>query len=264
MNISVFFHHVKEASKENNIPVKDIFKELSAMGVKYIDIELKNFAEVNANIEGTGISVASVYSMYDFAKNGGYMQGRLHVNTARALGCKSILIVPGLYSAADEKTKKKENKKMIRRMKRICRYAVRKKIIPTIEDFDNELSPIATASGMKMFLDKIPSLRVSFDTGNFMYSAEDELEAYELLKDKIVHVHCKDRGLDDNGTDYVTSTDGKKLYAVPVGSGVVKLRKILTKIERTNYDGIYSMEFFGAKDYMSFIKESYSFLTSVF
>lgn len=264
MNISVFYHHVKEAAKESRIPIKDILKDISSTGVKYLDIELSHFAEITNIIEGTGMSVASVYSEYDLARKGGYFKGRLHVNTAKALGCKSILIVPGLFTSADKNVREKEQKRMIRRMKRICAYAKKKGIHPTIEDYDNAKSPVSTMAGMKAFLDAIPSLMVSFDTGNFMYSAEDELEAYELFKDRIVHVHCKDRGIEDNGTDYITAVDGKKLYAVPVGSGVIKMRKVLTKVDRTNYDGIYTMEFFGAKNYLDFIKESYSFMTSVF
>lgn len=39
-------------------------------------------------------------------------------------------------------------------------------------------------------------LKFTLDTGNFAYSDEDAVQAYEVLKDYIVHVHCKDRNVD--------------------------------------------------------------------
>lgn len=62
-----------------------------------------------------------------------------------------------------------------------------------IEDFDDRNSPIACVSGMKWFAEQVPGLCFTFDTGNFIIHGEDVFAAWEELKDKVVHVHCKDR-----------------------------------------------------------------------
>ena len=62
-----------------------------------------------------------------------------------------------------------------------------------IEDFDDRNSPIACVSGMKWFAEQVPGLCFTFDTGNFIIHGEDIFAAWEELKDKVVHVHCKDR-----------------------------------------------------------------------
>ena len=66
-------------------------------------------------------------------------------------------------------------------------------ITVVIEDFDDRNSPIACVSGMKWFAEQVPGLCFTFDTGNFIIHGEDIFAAWEELKDKVVHVHCKDR-----------------------------------------------------------------------
>ena len=66
-------------------------------------------------------------------------------------------------------------------------------IAVVIEDFDDRNSPIASVSGMKWFAEQVPGLCFTFDTGNFIIHGEDVFAAWEELKDKVVHVHCKDR-----------------------------------------------------------------------
>ena len=124
-----------------------------------------------------------------------------------------------------------------------------------IEDFDDEKSPIADAEGMLWFLERIPSLRAAFDTGSFMYSARSETEAFKQLQKKIVHIHCKDRSLDEKmGCEFKLTIDGKKLYPSPVGFGCVKMAEIVDALENDGFDGIYTIEHFRANNQAEYIK----------
>ena len=263
MNISVFLHHAKEAARELGIPLSEMLKKAYGFGVSYVDADLDDMEEFLSTGECGGVRVSSIYATYDLAHKDAFLRYHKHINTAKKMGCKSILIVPGLFSSSSSSVKEKELPIMLKRMKKICAYAHKCGIIPTIEDYDNVLSPIATYEGMLTFLNEIPELMVSFDTGNFKYSAEDELVAFEKLKDRIVHVHLKDRGLSDNGTDYTTAVDGAKLYAVPVGYGAIKIPEIIKRLKDMGYNGNYAMEFFGSKDYAKYIEDSASFLKNL-
>ena len=97
-------------------------------------------------------------------------------------------------------------------MREMCVYARSKGIAPTIEDFDDSKSPIATARQMLWFAERIPELKITFDTGNFMFSGEDELTAFGLLKDRIAHVHCKDRTFSKNSGEPKAAADGRIMY----------------------------------------------------
>lgn len=61
-----------------------------------------------------------------------------------------------------------------------------------IEDFDDRNSPIACVSGMKWFAEQVPGLCFTL-TRAILSSMGGYFAAWEKLKDKVVHVHCKDR-----------------------------------------------------------------------
>ena len=46
---------------------------------------------------------------------------------------------------------------------------------------------------MDSFLDVALDLKVTLDTGNFIFSAQDVLTAEQMFLPKIMHVHLKDR-----------------------------------------------------------------------
>ncbi len=59
----------------------------------------------------------------------------------------------------------------------------------SIEDFDGLTAPYCRVSGVAEFLENVPGLKLSFDTGNFVMFHDDELKAFEIFKEKICTVH---------------------------------------------------------------------------
>ena len=51
-------------------------------------------------------------------------------------------------------------------------------------------------------MEQVPGFCWTLDVGNFAYSSENILDAYEVLHTYTAHVHCKDRG-----TENPTSTE---------------------------------------------------------
>ena len=101
-----------------------------------------------------------------------------------------------------------------------------------MEEYDNELSPIATMEGVRRFLDGCPTLSCAFDTGNFRFANQAVGDAYQLLRDRIGHVHLKDRSYTQrNGEGAKTALDGVNLYPAPMGGGDLPLEDILAQPE---------------------------------
>ena len=93
------------------------------------------------------------------------------------------------------------------------------------------------------FMRNVPGLRCTFDMGNFAFGYENVMDAYELLKNYIVHVHCKDRGSE--------------------GSGYIPIGQLVRKLKAAGYRGYLSIEHFGELDQMAGIEQSAHYLKSI-
>ena len=114
-----------------------------------------------------------------------------------------------------------------------------------VESFDNEASLCYGIERLLSLLDQSKNLGVAFDIGNFTFAQEDPIVAYETFKNRVRHVHVKDRAsLDD-------------MTPVPAGTGVSKIQEVLQKMEKMGYDGWYTIEVFGSKQMLSDLETAY-------
>lgn len=259
MKLSVFYHHICEAAQQSGKTVSEILKKVKTFGIDHLEFDiadLKNDETVKL-LSDSGMKISSVYGFYDFANNDDLSGAFYHCDRAAELGSEKIMLIPGFYSSSDKAAVEKEREKMLDAMKVVCEYAHQKRLTPTIEDFDDFMSPISTSERMLNFVENVPYLKVTFDTGNFMYSAESENYAFERLKPYIVHVHCKDRSMTpDERCGMKCAVDGTEMYACPTGDGCIAVAHIVKELAKNGYDGIFTIEHFGAYDQLAFIKKS--------
>ena len=269
MKLAVFYHHIVEAAAQKACEVKEILQKLRAFGITAVEVDLADIlaAEAagkvfDAELREASIGISSIYGFYEFGKKIDEAAWKRHVELAKQLGSERIMIIPGFYSSTEETIQAKEREQMLAAMTQLCRYAASHGIVPTIEDFDDCMSPIATAEQMCWFLERIPELKVAFDTGNFMYSEEEELAAFEQLKTKIVHVHCKDRALVQAvpGEEEKQTIAGRCMYPAAVGSGVIAMEQIVKQLKQSGYEGFYTIEHFGAADQLEYMRASAEWL----
>lgn len=259
MKLSVFFHHICEAAHQSGKTVPEILEIAKSFGIDYLEFDISDLKndETAALLADSGMKISSVYGFYDFVNSDDLSGAIYHCGRAAELGSEKIMLIPGFYSENDKSVMKNEREKMLAAMKKVCEYAHEKGLTPTIEDFDDFLSPISTSERMLDFVNEIPYLKVTFDTGNFMYSAESENYAFERLKPYIVHVHCKDRSMTpDERCEMKCAVDGTEMYACPTGDGCVAVAHIVKELAESGYDGIFTIEHFGAYDQLSFMKKS--------
>ena len=74
----------------------------------------------------------------------------------------------------------------------------------------------------------------AFDTGNYLYCGEDVLPALEHFRDRIGHVHLKDRRAKSDAA------------SVPVGAGIVPVDEVVAKLLESGYDGWFTVEQYGS------------------
>lgn len=259
MKLSVFYHHICEAAQQSGKTVSEVIDIAKSLGINYLEFDIADLKndETAVFLYDSGMKISSVYGFYDFANSDDLGGAFYHCDRAAELGSEKIMLIPGFYSANDKSVMESERKKMLSAMKKVCEYAHEKGLTPTIEDFDDFLSPISTSERMLDFVNEIPYLKVTFDTGNFMYSAESENYAFERLRPYIVHVHCKDRSMTpDERCEMKCAVDGTEMYACPTGDGCAAVAHIVKELVKDGYDGIFTIEHFGAYDQLMFMKKS--------
>ena len=261
MKISVFYHHVRAAAEQQGVSLEEMMQRVKALGVDYLemDMEVADHIEETAELlSRVGLAASNVCCFYPWAKEPDNMLGDVQIRMAKAFHSDKIMPIPGLYSSEERDPAELEN--MLQGMKTLAKKAAEEGLRICIEDFDNELSPIATMEGMKYFTDRIPSLNVAFDTGNFSFSCENVLKAYDLLFNWIIHVHLKDRADAFRPGAPKKRTDGSLMYPCAVGDGDLPLSIIIDDLEDRRYRGIYTLEFYDVEDYWKAIQESVNYL----
>ena len=131
----------------------------------------------------------------------------------------------------DEKTAKTlDCEKLTAGMRDAVAYGQEKGVRVCMEDVDQANYPTSTIAGLRAFLDRIPGLECCFDTGNWIMSGEDEVEAFKKTQDRISAMHLKDRSKTRINEDdiEIRLPDGSELYPAPVGKGYIRVAEILS------------------------------------
>ncbi|MBR6791031.1 MAG: sugar phosphate isomerase/epimerase [Oscillospiraceae bacterium] len=267
MKKAIFFEHIKTAAEQTGRTVEDILAEVRGMGYEGLECSADHFEgrreEFRELLAKSGFVISSVYRFFDFGHRTDSEEIGRYLDDLAYLGAEKTLIVPGFFTA--ESDRKAEFEEMIRALRLVCEMAAERGITVTLEDFDDVNSPCRNIAGLRRFMDEVPGLRFTLDTGNFRYSCEDVLEGYEALKDRLGHVHLKDRSENPltEGDSGPKALDGKILYPAPAGEGYIPIRECIERTKADGYDSWYAAEHFNCADTLAYIRRSADFLAHV-
>ena len=270
MRVSVFFDHILQAREQTGKALEELLYGVRQADMKAVEINLDYLCEhpeVWDALKEADLGVSCIYEFYDMGHFDETEKAKRHVDTAVSVGAKRILVVPGFLSGEASEEMQKcmpvaqkitgffENNSEIRGMKEglsfTAKYGKERGITVTVEDFDDRNSPLAGMYGIRWFLQQIPELRYTLDTGNFLFYGEKVSDAFELLKDRIAHVHCKDRQPETNAS-------------VQTGTGYVPFAEIIGKLKEQNYDGFLAIEHFDVEGQEECIRGSAEFLREMY
>ncbi len=262
MRLSVFYDHIVDVHKQKNISICDAAKIVRDMGICYVEMNsvnlLERYHETMNILNNSNLEISCICHFCNFEADPDVTQAIKILDIAAENGVKNVLFIPGNISC--EEKREYEIKQMINCLKLLGEYGVSKNITICLEDFDAGTSPLS-GKGLLRFLQECKQVQCAFDTGNFLFWEEDVFQYFELLKDKIAHVHLKDRSyIEAPGENPMITIGGDKYYSSPVGSGVIRMEDILTKLKLIKYDGIYAIEHYGAQNQLEYIKKSVDWL----
>lgn len=268
--LAVFYDHLLEIARQEGISPAEALQEARHLGIACSEVSYDNArgraSQLARLLASAGLTVSCMPCFFDFGRDPDPLASAMPVvETAKELGADKLLAVPGFWGEKDgQELREQQTQNMIRALQALAGLAERQGIALTIEDYDSRLAPYATISGLNRFLAGCPGLALTFDTGNFRYSGEDEEEAWKALGDKVIHVHLKDRALAPAyGDEGLAAAGGEQLYPCPVGKGVVPIRQLLEQLKEHEYFGVYTIEHYGARDMLGCLRQSANWLRAV-
>ena len=258
MKISVFAEHLFEAAEQEKMPFTDILKKAKDMGVNAVELDYARLGQDDTLpdvLRQHGLDIACTYAFLDFSHNDDMSYATKIVDTLKKHDIKRLMAIPGFISDDDDVNICTE--RMYRCMNRLSEMCYENGIELCLEDFDDKSAVFSTTDGLLGFIDNVSGLGCAFDTGNFIYSCEDALDAFEKLKEKIVHLHCKDRSFTHkDGEEPKLTLDGRELYSSPVGCGEMPIKTITEALLKSGYNGYFAVEHFGSQNQLSDIEKS--------
>lgn len=283
IRLSVFFDHILQAEEQTGKHIPELLAEVKKAGISAVEINSTYLLEHLATLEmleTAGLQVSCIYEFYALERGRETEKARRHIEIARKTKAGKILIVPGFFSVETEEfvncvpdrekvwdylSHSEKAQRMADGLREIVEMAGSRNIADTpitvvIEDFDDRNSPIACVSGMQWFAEQVPGLCFTFDTGNFIIHGEDIFAAWEELKDKVVHVHCKDRKISSDKplqTQKNATPDIKECYLpAAVGEGCIPIKELVYKMKEYGYRGYLAIEHFDAADQEAYMQKS--------
>jgi sugar phosphate isomerase/epimerase len=216
----------------------DVLKKLGISYVEYRSGDGKGIADYSCDeakeaakkLNGAGIKVSALGSPIgkvgvndDFAKH--FEVFKHVVELAGIFGTKYIRVF-SFYIPKDENPDSYKNK-VIDQLCKLVAYAQANNVVLLHE---NEKAIFG--DNAKRCLALFESLygehfRCTFDFANFIQCGQNTFEAYQMLKKYIAYIHVKDAIGED---------------VVPAGKGEGQVKKILTLLDASGYDGFLSLE----------------------
>ena len=275
MKLTVFYDHIREAAEQTGKSMDEVCALVKGYGISGVELDLADYREKGRQIMPllgrAGLKVSSMYGFFDFGhekQERAEQQAEEYLAAAKEAGASFVMVVPGFLREEELDPDSERYQRCVTAMKKavgyLCRRAEPLGLQVAMEDFDGKEAPFATTGQLLSFLEDIPGLGCAFDTGNFLYSGEDALEAYWKCKPYISYLHCKDRTFEPRvGETPKTAVDGRAMYSVPVGGGCIPMKEILTDLFADGYEGALAIEHFGSLDQLGFMQRSAEWLTGL-
>lgn len=261
--IATFYDHILDISRQERVSLTEALREARSLGVEQLEISQDKLIgredEVGRELAYAGLGISAIPAYFHFGRDTDVEKQSLPtLEAAQFLGAKKLLVIPGFFDPEDgPEAREAQIENMINCINRLADLAAGYGASLVMEDYDNALAPFSTAAGVRRFLDGCPGLSCCFDTGNFRFSGEDAEQAYDLLRDRIGHVHLKDRAYSSKeGVTPLMAADGQALYPAPVGGGDLPIAELLSRLRRDGYDGPFTVEHYGAPAMLDCLKQS--------
>ena len=241
--ISIFCDHIWTIARQEGISFPEAAARVREIGYEGVDVRVLQKPEEIRTLDSLGFAHACAIADIDFSTGDQPEMEDIALNFMKTYDYERLLLVPGLM--APESTA--EDREAARR--RIVAFAAKAKaqgVQVLLEDYDNPRSLCFNIERLDSMFALSGDLGHVFDTGNFLFAGDDAEEAYDLFRDRIGHVHLKDRAAPDD------------MHCVPAGSGCIPIADIVRDLVATGYAGWLTVEQYGSRQMLPDSRAAYA------
>ena len=155
--IATFYDHIVDISRQENMFVVDALKLARELGVEAVEASANNLVgredEMGQELAMADLSISSVPSYFDFGRDFDVERQALPiVEAAQFLGAPRLLVIPGFWEeGASPQEREAQTAQMVGCVEELAGLALDYGVSLVMEEYDNELSPIATMEGAPVF-----------------------------------------------------------------------------------------------------------------
>ncbi|NMA41942.1 MAG: sugar phosphate isomerase/epimerase [Oligosphaeraceae bacterium] len=237
IKFGLFFFQLLDICAQEKCTLSEACEKVEKLGYKTLEIDFDQLSEETlGTLAGSPLQIVNIYCFLDFQKD---VEPRLNqlLKNAQCVRPKFVMPIPETDETADLKNI------VISRLILLQQQLADIGTQMVMENYDGPGKSFATISGLQEYFKAIPGLKCCFDTGNFYYSGEDLLHAYNTFSGNIVHIHCKDRRLDEkDGWLSSKMADGTRVSNAAIGNGILPLAQLFSRLESDKYQGILVAE----------------------
>jgi len=224
----------------------ELARELEIDGVDMVTCYGYDPKEVRRITDDHGIKVICYTFMADL--NHGDREGRQAgvdaiksaVETAKTLGTDKLMFpAPG----KEGRPRAASRANVIRGLEDAARFASDAGVYLSIENFSGADSPFVTAEDFLEARQAVPSLMLTFDSGN-AFTGEDPAESFARCAEYVIHAHFKD-WVETNEDDGRRMLNGKCYKPALIGEGAVDHISCIAAMKSHGYDGYVNIEYEG-------------------
>lgn len=228
--IGTFYSHLALGITEAGLScMDDALAAAMEHDIVCLDFSSKEIDDTTpALLRRSGMTAASVYGSLpiEFASDALYNRSLAAmcdaIDKAIAIGSPNFMAVPCPPKGMDPAERPALISAVRAMIGELCGYVKNKPIIVTVEDFSRRDRGYATFDDIDFLMENNPSLRFTFDSGNFRLAGVDELEGAKRYADRTVHVHLKDLRIAPPDAVSTLTRDGVCYERMPLGGGFVK------------------------------------------
>ena len=249
MKPSIFLEHLLRAAEQTGRALPDLLTEAQSLGLTHVecDLSLLDDQTIRDALRAARMGVSGVCAFLDYRQTDLTRETEHLLELAREVNAGCVMPIPVLLREGEDRDSLR--RVMADGIARVCERAEAYDLPVVLEDFDSPRAPFGRLEELAWFLEQVPALGCTFDSGNFLIHGQDVLAAYEVLRPRIRHVHLKDR-LDSPryGDDATPASDGRLYYPCPAGSGLLPSEQVVRRLAQDGYAGACVLEHYGASD----------------
>ena len=241
--ISIFCDHIWTIARQEGISFPEAAARIREIGYEGVDVRVLQKPEEIRTLDSLGFAHACAIADIDYGAGDQPEMEETALRFMKEYGYERLLLVPGLMpdgSTPEARAAARE------RIAAFAEKAASQGVKVMVEDYDNPRSLCYNTERIDSLLALSTELGVVFDTGNFLFAGEDALASYAHFRDRIGHVHLKDRVAPDD------------MHCVPAGSGCVPIADIVRDLVATGYAGWLTVEQYGSRQMLPDSRAAYA------